>query len=157
MAQPADTAHAVSPESVLDADRWGVVIQGSLGGFLYGTAFALAASSPAWLVLASGAVFALVGVVALALGSAWGGLVIARVWLAARGQLPWRLMTFLVDAHHKGVLRQTGAVHQFRHACLQRNLDRRREVTGGPAREERTGESSRREPVPRGAAGKLVR
>ncbi|WP_372345652.1 hypothetical protein [Streptomyces sp. KL116D] len=28
-------------------------------------------------------------------------------------------MAFLADAHERGVLRQAGAVHQFRHARLQ--------------------------------------
>lgn len=62
----------------------------------------------------------------LALGlaqAAWGAFGIARCWLALRGQLPWRLMSFLADAHEqRGVLRQVGAVYQFRHAELQRRL-----------------------------------
>lgn len=47
---------------------------------------------------------------------------IARSWLALRNRLPWRLMTFLTDAHRRGVLRQSGAVYQFRHAELQRRI-----------------------------------
>ncbi|QQQ74261.1 NACHT domain-containing protein [Saccharothrix sp. 6-C] len=43
-------------------------------------------------------------------------------WWALRGKLPWRLMRFLDDAHRRGVLRQTGAVYQFRHASLRRHL-----------------------------------
>jgi hypothetical protein len=43
-------------------------------------------------------------------------------WWALRGRLPWRLIRFLDDAHRRGVLRQTGAVHRFRHADLQRHL-----------------------------------
>jgi hypothetical protein len=31
-------------------------------------------------------------------------------------------MTFLGDAHRRGVLRQAGAVYQFRHARLQDHL-----------------------------------
>jgi hypothetical protein len=31
-------------------------------------------------------------------------------------------MTFLDDAHHRGVLRQVGAVYQFRDARLQDHL-----------------------------------
>jgi DNA-binding SARP family transcriptional activator len=45
-----------------------------------------------------------------------------RLWLAARGRLPLRLMTFLEDARRRGVLRQVGAVYQFRHARLQERL-----------------------------------
>jgi hypothetical protein len=33
-------------------------------------------------------------------------------------------MRFLADAHQRGVLRQAGAVYQFRHAELQRHLAR---------------------------------
>ncbi|MER5264018.1 NACHT domain-containing protein [Actinosynnema sp. NPDC002837] len=43
-------------------------------------------------------------------------------WWALRGRLPWRLMRFLDDAHRRGVLRQTGAVYQFRHARLRHHL-----------------------------------
>jgi hypothetical protein len=56
------------------------------------------------------------------LGGAWLWFVIARTWLAARGQLPWRLMRFLNDAYQRGVLRQVGATYQFRHARLQDHL-----------------------------------
>jgi hypothetical protein len=31
-------------------------------------------------------------------------------------------MTFLADAHQRGVLRQAGAVYEFRHVELQRRL-----------------------------------
>ncbi|MGN9821793.1 NACHT domain-containing protein [Streptomyces sp. SD11] len=55
---------------------------------------------------------------------AWPYYSAARVVLAARGRLPWRLQTFLADAHHLGVLRQIGPVYQFRHARLQLHLGR---------------------------------
>ena len=55
--------------------------------------------------------------------AAWGRFVLARYWLALRRRLPWRLMGFLADAHkQRGVLRQAGAVYQFRHVDLQRRL-----------------------------------
>lgn len=54
--------------------------------------------------------------------SAWGRLVATRIWLGTTGRLPWRLMTFLSDAHHRGVLRQSGALYQFRHLQLQQRL-----------------------------------
>jgi hypothetical protein len=44
------------------------------------------------------------------------------VLLAARGQQPWRIMTFLDDARERGLLRQSGAVYQFRHAMLCEHL-----------------------------------
>ncbi|MFI9202389.1 NACHT domain-containing protein [Streptomyces sp. NPDC053048] len=52
----------------------------------------------------------------------WPHYSIARLLLAARGRLPWRLQTFLTDAHRLGVLRRIGPVYQFRHARLQQHL-----------------------------------
>ncbi|GGZ81775.1 NACHT domain-containing protein [Streptomyces bluensis] len=55
--------------------------------------------------------------------TAWGQWVaLARVWLPLTGRLPWRLVAFLDDACKRDVLRQTGAVYQFRHARLQKHL-----------------------------------
>jgi hypothetical protein len=57
------------------------------------------------------------------LQASWGSFTLARWWLALSGRLPWRLMAFLADAHlNRGVLRQVGAVYQFRHIELQRRL-----------------------------------
>jgi hypothetical protein len=56
------------------------------------------------------------------LDTPWGRFQAARAWLALRGRLPWRPMRFLADAHRRGVLRQAGAVYQFRHSRLQDRL-----------------------------------
>lgn len=57
--------------------------------------------------------------------TAWGQWVtLARIWLPLTGRMPWRVMTFLEDAHRRGVLRQAGAFHQFRHAQLQDHFAR---------------------------------
>ncbi|WP_251054121.1 hypothetical protein [Streptomyces sp. ISL-66] len=57
--------------------------------------------------------------------TAWGQwIVLARVWLPLAGRLPWDPAAFLDDAYHRGVLRQTGAVYQFRHVRLQHHLGR---------------------------------
>nr|WP_246421988.1 helix-turn-helix domain-containing protein [Nocardiopsis mwathae] len=57
--------------------------------------------------------------------TAWGQwLTLSRIWLPLTGRLPWDLVAFLDDAYRRGVLRQTGAVHQFRHIRLQHHLDR---------------------------------
>jgi hypothetical protein len=40
-------------------------------------------------------------------------------------QLPRSLMSFLADAHERGVLRQAGAVYQFRRIELQHRLAKR--------------------------------
>lgn len=52
----------------------------------------------------------------------WPVFTLMRCRLAIRRDLPWRLMGFLADAHRRGVLRQAGAVYQFRHGELQRRL-----------------------------------
>ncbi|MBZ4321607.1 NACHT domain-containing protein [Streptomyces huiliensis] len=64
----------------------------------------------------------LVGLVLSLAAHAWPHYTLARLVLAARGELPWRLQAFLADAHRLGVLRQVGAVYQFRHARLQDRL-----------------------------------
>jgi hypothetical protein len=61
---------------------------------------------------------------------AWPNFLVARCWFWVRGYLPWRLMAFLGDAHERGVLRQTGAVYQFRHVELQRRLASRSLLPG---------------------------
>jgi hypothetical protein len=58
------------------------------------------------------------------LSRAWGAYALSRLWLALRGDQPWRLMRFLDDAHRRGVLRQSGAMYQFRHARVQDHLAR---------------------------------
>jgi acyl-coenzyme A thioesterase PaaI-like protein len=54
--------------------------------------------------------------------SAWGSFVTTRFLLAARKDLPLRLMAFLKDAHRRGVLRRVGAYYDFRHQELQQAL-----------------------------------
>jgi hypothetical protein len=44
---------------------------------------------------------------------------LAAFWYFATGRLPLRVMTFLDDAHRRGVFRQVGAAYVFRHARLQ--------------------------------------
>ena len=61
----------------------------------------------------------------LILGTAWGRYVVARVWLALRGRLPWRLSDFLAVAWQLGVMRRAGPTYQFVHVSLQDALARR--------------------------------
>lgn len=64
-----------------------------------------------------------VGLAAALSRNAWWYYTVARHHLAARHGLPRDLTAFLTDAHERrGVLRQTGAVYQFRHIDLQRHL-----------------------------------
>ncbi|MFD4656319.1 NACHT domain-containing protein [Kitasatospora sp. NPDC058444] len=72
--------------------------------------------------------------------TAWGQwTILARIWLPLTGRLPRATMTFLEDAHGRGVLRKVGAVYQFRHARLQQHFARttgrrRSDATGGLSR-----------------------
>ncbi|MEV8398433.1 helix-turn-helix domain-containing protein [Streptomyces niveus] len=55
--------------------------------------------------------------------TAWGQwLTLSRIWLPMTRRLPWDTVAFLEDAYQRGVLRQAGAVYQFRHIRLQRHL-----------------------------------
>ncbi|MGH3830410.1 MAG: NACHT domain-containing protein [Pseudonocardiaceae bacterium] len=126
-------------QAVLAGGFVGAVAGGALGGRVNGRTgrrvFALTGAvvgilvfsathtgSHAILGSAFGVTFGLVvGSVGL-LSRAWGTYTGSRIWLALRGDLPWRLMRFLDDAHHRGVLRQSGAMYQFRHARVQDHL-----------------------------------
>jgi hypothetical protein len=75
-------------------------------------------------------------IAALVLGwthSAWPAYTLSRLWLAAQGCLPWRLMSFLADARERGFIRQLGPVHQFRHLELQRTLAEQYRSSNGVA------------------------
>jgi len=76
----------------------------------------------AWIGISS---MILCGVLALSDIAAWPYYETARIWLVLHGRLPWPLMDFLADAHKRGVLRQAGAVYQFRHIELQHRLANR--------------------------------
>ncbi|MBW5482445.1 NACHT domain-containing protein [Streptomyces bambusae] len=120
-------------EDVLRGPR-GVLRQYAVIGCVsgLGVALLLATAMGGWLTRVLGAepeavygFSALVGGaagLATLLGSAWGSYQVSRTWFWLTRQLPWRFWTFLDDAHERGVLRQTGAVHQFRHLRVQEQL-----------------------------------
>jgi MFS family permease len=128
-AQP-DLAKAVGPRAVLARDRntfWIITLVGGAAvGIVFGITFGFWMASV--YLFWSGFVAGLFA--GLAIGS-WSGLskavwpvyLVARVSLAMRRRVPWQLMGFLANAHEqRGVLRQVGAVYQFRHLDLQRHL-----------------------------------
>jgi hypothetical protein len=126
LGSPGLDAAAVTPDSVLRGDRVLALARGLAAGLAGGLAAGLVGGG-LMVRLLGGLGLGLVDwlVVALVVGllpSAWGRFAVARDWLALRRQLPWRLMAFLDDAHRRGVLRQVGAVYQFRHARLQDHL-----------------------------------
>jgi hypothetical protein len=124
---PVDVAKATTPYSVLIRDRATfracVVVVGLVAvglGLTYGFA---TPDIPNGVEagLAVGLVNSVAAGLALAFNQAsWGSYTLSRCWLAASGQLPWRLMAFLDDAHiAKGILRQIGPMYQFRHTRLR--------------------------------------
>jgi hypothetical protein len=62
--------------------------------------------------------------VAIMIGAAWPSYMFDRNWQALLRRVPWPLFSFLEDAHRRGVVRQVGAVYEFRHIELQRHLAR---------------------------------
>ena len=129
---PGDVAEATSPQNVLARDRHAaflLMLAGMLGG---GVAGMLAG----WVAFGTGVEGALGVGVGFGFGiecslwliarqSAWPSYLLTVGWLAYRHRLPRSLMGFLADAHQRGVLRQAGAVYQFRHIELQHRLANR--------------------------------
>jgi hypothetical protein len=65
------------------------------------------------------------GLVIAAAATRFGTFAVATALLASRGDLPWRLMFFLNDAHlNRGVLRSNGETYQFRHERLRQQMAR---------------------------------
>jgi transcriptional regulator with XRE-family HTH domain len=82
--------------------------------------------------IVTGAVGGLSGALSYVLAfTAWGQwLVLSRVTLPLTGRLPWASLAFLDGAYQRGVLRQAGAVYQFRHVRLRRHLSQGFQATG---------------------------
>ena len=125
---PVDLRSVVGPADLLRNNRTTVVAGFAACGLVLAGAHLLLISvalghvwPPAVLMdLVLGPVIGLV--IGLCL-TAWGQWVVfARVWLPLTGKLPWSVAAFLDDACRRGVLRQVGAVYQFRHARLQAQL-----------------------------------
>jgi hypothetical protein len=113
---PMALASAASPSSVLRRDRATTMFSAVTAALLVGLVFWTSVDPGVGVACCVGVLLARMS------GGAYGGFVHARWWLAARGRTPLLLMTFLDDAHRRGVLRQTGAVYEFRHDALRRYL-----------------------------------
>jgi hypothetical protein len=129
IAAPDDLAGVASPRVVLARDRQAALLPMLQYGLVFGLGVGLAVGFKFGfgVGLGVGLVFGLA--VGLGVGSAqsmsetaWPSYMLTRGWLALHGRLLWPLMSFLADAHRRGVLRQTGAVYQFRHIELQHRL-----------------------------------
>ena len=133
MGVPRDLTGVTNPRAVLARDRRVALLFmlgpglgaglafGLWGGFASGLALGLIRG------LGAGLGFGLGAGVVITSRTAWPSYVLTRGWLAFHHHLPWSLMSFLADAHRRGVLRQAGAVYQFRHIDLQRRLATRRD------------------------------
>ncbi|MFI1014960.1 NACHT domain-containing protein [Streptomyces sp. NPDC020965] len=143
---PADLTGTVSPRRALVADRDAlrgyvrrmVLFYGVLGAPALGTLVDLVdqltsvdeeAAPELWGVAYAAGIGQVLGVI-LALAvvlhrTASAPWFLARHYHAALGHLPRDLLAFLEDAHLRGVLRQAGAVYQFRHIDLQEQLSGR--------------------------------
>ncbi|MFJ6199776.1 NACHT domain-containing protein [Micromonospora sp. NPDC092111] len=118
-----DLVHAIditatpSASESLAVDRRNALIAAGAAGLMVG--FATGVSTGAGF----GTVFGLGIAATVATATAWGHwLFFVRLRLPLTGRLPWRVHYFLTDAYQRGVLRQAGAVYQFRHARLQDHL-----------------------------------
>jgi hypothetical protein len=119
-------ARAPSPVTALHRDRTAAFAFLGTAFLSVGVAAALIAM-PAGRAVPDAAVSVLVsgvpaGLSAVTMFTAWPVFAVARGWLALFRRLPWRLMTFLEQAHRSGVLRQLGATYRFRHELLQQRL-----------------------------------
>ena len=128
-AVPLDLRSAASPPAALKADRRTGAAVGATIAVVVGavTGIMCAADGDASAVAALIAVVSLVTAWAISsfILAAWPAYAIAETYLSIRHRLPQPLMAFLEDAHRRGVLRQVGAVYQFRHIELQRRLANR--------------------------------
>ncbi|GAU65739.1 hypothetical protein SSP35_02_01060 [Streptomyces sp. NBRC 110611] len=152
---PLDIRSAVNPVSLLRANCRTVTTQllvwAPVFGFLVGLGSLMvvqvvpAIVGPVVWNLASslklGVLSGLGGAFGYALSlTAWGQwTVFSRIWLPLTGRLPWSLVAFLEDAYQRGVLRQAGAVYQFRHLRLQHHLARAYRTQHGPEKPSRNG------------------
>lgn len=115
--QPAQDKSVVSPQSLLDRDRIGALVVAGTAGVAFGVVYGITLGP----LFAVAATVALTATVSLTV-SAWGAFTAARVWLALSGVFPLRIMSFLNEAHVRGVLRQAGGSYQFRHIVLKEAL-----------------------------------
>jgi NACHT domain len=132
-AAPGDLAATASPREVLARDQRAAVILtltvglgfGLIVGLVAGLRFGLTAGVGVGLAAGIGIGLAaglVAGLLASMIQTAWPSYMLATRWLAFRRHLPRSLMSFLADAHQRGVLRQAGAVYQFRHIELEHRL-----------------------------------
>jgi hypothetical protein len=122
-ASSAELTHPSSPQWTMARDRVAVWTGSLVLGVVFGAAaamvFGVNQTGMVGLGLSSGL---LLGFALSVLHLRWWWFTVARIWLAARMNVPWELVVFLDDARKLGVLRQAGSCYQFRHALVQDRL-----------------------------------
>ncbi len=116
---------SVSATDLLRKNRTIVLVQAAAVGLVLGLGYGTAITyfNGFTLGLPSGIGAGLASATGVGTLSAWGRwVVLVRFWLPLSGRLPWSVNAFLDDARTRGVLRQAGAVYQFRHARLRDRL-----------------------------------
>ena len=108
---------AAGPAELLARDRGTCWLVAVIGGTAFGMGAGLGVRLPVG--LAAGLT---VGLIAASIQASWLPFAVSRLWFAGTRRLPLRLMSFLRDAHRRGILRQVGGLYQFRHAELQSRL-----------------------------------
>ena len=116
-ADPALAEAAAGPAGLLARDRGTCGLVAVIGGTAFGLGAGLGVRPQVG--LAAGLT---VGLIAASIQASWLPFTVTRWWFAATRRLPLRLMSFLADAHERGILRQEGGFYQYRHAELQKRL-----------------------------------
>jgi len=122
---PADPETEAAPKAVLARDRRTFQTVALAAGLMIGLFVGLVTWAEGGIArgIEAGLAFAVAtGLGAGCIRAAWGTYTVTRYWLAVHGRVPLKLTAFLDDAHLRGVLRQAGAVYQFRHIELLRRL-----------------------------------
>ncbi|MFE4024482.1 hypothetical protein ACFXPZ_45240 [Streptomyces sp. NPDC059101] len=137
-----ETKSSVSPSDLLNTNRTTVLAQVLAVAVVLGLGYGIVITLVNGFAL--GVTSGLGGGLAMGLGlstlTAWGRwVVLVRIWLPLTGRLPREVNAFLDDAYERGVLRQVGAVYQFRHVRLRDRLaevyeQHERSPAGGTAR-----------------------
>lgn len=125
---PGDLAEATSPRTVFAQDRRAALLLVLAGAAAFGVVTGVVAAAALGVV--AGVVTGVVAGTGMGLllsgdQTAWPSYLLTVGWLGLSHRLPRSMMGFLADAHRRGVLRQAGAVYQFRHIELQHRLANR--------------------------------
>lgn len=105
-----------------------MVVTALLVALLTGVGFGLSgagAREAIWWAILLGSMTGLLVFLISSVRDGWPAYALTAFAFAVGRRLPFRLMPFLEDAYHRGVLRKVGAVYQFRHLRLQQHLAER--------------------------------